>query len=88
MRTRLLVTAALALACLAVPRAQPGAIKLATVVPDGSVWDKALKQMATHMDLGYYRKSKRGPKRPPPKMDEYRNGGHVSTYKLLRNKDP
>src|SRR5262249_61114464 len=31
----------------AAPRAQPAAIKLATVVPDGSVWDKALKQMAT-----------------------------------------
>jgi IS4 transposase len=48
----------------------------------------ALKQMATHMDLDYYRKSKRGPKKPPPSKDEYRNGGHVSTYKLLREKDP
>jgi IS4 transposase len=47
-----------------------------------------LKKMATHMDLGYYRKSKRGPKRPPPPMDHYRNGGHVSTYKLLKAKDP
>jgi len=45
-----------------------------------------LKAMATHMDLGYYRKSKRGPKKPPPTMDKYRNGGHVSTYKLLRDK--
>lgn len=45
-----------------------------------------LKKMAAHMDLSYYRKSKRGPKKPPPKMDEYRNGGHVSTYKLLRDK--
>jgi hypothetical protein len=48
----------------------------------------ALKNMAAHMDLGYYRKSKRGPKRPPPSMDQYRNGGHVSTYKLLKKKDP
>ena len=46
-----------------------------------------LKKMALHMDLGYYRKSKRGPKKPPPTMDQYRNGGHVSTYKLLRDKN-
>jgi hypothetical protein len=46
-----------------------------------------LKEMAAHMDLGLYRKSKRGPKKPPPTMDQYRNGGHVSTYKLLRDKD-
>jgi len=48
----------------------------------------ALKQMAVHMDLGYYRKSKRGPKKPPPSKDQYRNGGHVSTHKLLKGKDP
>jgi IS4 transposase len=47
-----------------------------------------LKRVAAQMDLGYYRKSKRGPKRPPPPMDEYRNGGHVSTHKLLREKHP
>jgi Transposase DDE domain len=45
-----------------------------------------LKEMAAHMDLDLYRKSKRGPKKPPPTMDQYRNGGHVSTYKLLRDK--
>jgi Transposase DDE domain len=45
-----------------------------------------LKTIAAHMDLTYYRKSKRGPKKPPPIMDQYRNGGHVSTHKLLRNK--
>lgn len=47
-----------------------------------------LKEMATHIDLGYYRKSKRGPKKPPPTMDKYRNGGHVSTHKLLRDRKP
>jgi len=47
-----------------------------------------LKEMAGHMNLKYYRKSKRGPKKPPPTMDQYRNGGHVSTYKLLRDKKP
>lgn len=45
-----------------------------------------LKEMAAHMDLGLYRKSIRGPKKPPPTMDKYRNGGHVSTHKLLRDK--
>jgi len=34
------------LACAPVARAQSIAIKLATVVPDGSIWDKSLKQMA------------------------------------------
>jgi IS4 transposase len=47
-----------------------------------------LKELAAHMDLDYYRKSKRGPKKPPPTMDKYRNGGHVSTHKLLKEKDP
>jgi TRAP-type C4-dicarboxylate transport system substrate-binding protein len=46
MRTRLLASILLAVAWLAAPAAQSSAIKLATVVPDGSVWDKALKQMA------------------------------------------
>lgn len=45
-----------------------------------------LKEIADHMDLDLYRKSKRGPKKPPPTMDKYRNGGHVSTYKVLRDK--
>jgi IS4 transposase len=46
----------------------------------------ALKKMAAHMNLAYYRKSKRGPKKPPPTMDQYKNGGHVSTHKLLTQK--
>lgn len=45
-----------------------------------------LKETAGHMDLGYYRKSKRGPKKPAPAMDQYRNGGHVSTHKILKDK--
>jgi len=44
--------------------------------------------MASHMDLDLYRKSKRGPKKPPRPKDKYKNGGHVSTYKELRDKDP
>jgi hypothetical protein len=45
-----------------------------------------LQAMAQHMDLDLYRKSKRGPKKPPRPKDQYKNGGHVSTYKELRNK--
>jgi DDE family transposase len=44
---------------------------------------KMLKKIAAHVDLERYRKSPRGPKKPPPKKSRYRNGGHVSTHKLL-----
>lgn len=46
-RTRLTLVALLALALSQGLAAQTSAIKLATVVPDGSVWDKSLKQMGT-----------------------------------------
>jgi hypothetical protein len=45
-----------------------------------------LQEIARHMDLGYYRKSTRGPKKPPTEKDKYRNGGHVATHKLLTDK--
>jgi IS4 transposase len=59
-----------------------------TLFRDMSVAEFAarLKEMAAHMDLDLYRKSKRGPKKPPPAKDQYKNGGHVSTYKLLRDR--
>lgn len=44
---------------------------------------KVLKTIATHVDLETYQKSPRGPKKPWPKKSTYRNGGHVSTHKLL-----
>jgi hypothetical protein len=47
-----------------------------------------LKAMASQMDLDLYRKSKRGPKKPPRPRDQYKNGGHTSTYKELRDKSP
>ncbi|HEX3313409.1 MAG TPA: transposase, partial [Gemmataceae bacterium] len=47
----------------------------------------ALIAIAEHMDLGYYRKNKRGPKKPPRPKSQYKNGGHVSTHKLLRDKE-
>jgi hypothetical protein len=42
-----------------------------------------LKEIAAHTDLARYRKSRRGPKKPPPKRTKYSNGGHVSTHKVL-----
>jgi hypothetical protein len=42
-----------------------------------------LKEIAAHADLARYQKSRRGPKKPPPKRTKYRNGGHVSTHKVL-----
>jgi hypothetical protein len=47
-----------------------------------------LREIAAHVDLSLYRKSKRGPKTPPPKRGRYKNGGHVSTHKLLEEADP
>ena len=49
---------------------------------------KTLMTIAAHADLGQYRKSPRGPKKPPRKKSRYRNGGHVSTHKLLTGADP
>ncbi len=48
LRGRLILIALVTLAFARVPLvAQSAAIKLATVVPDGSIWDKSLKQMGT-----------------------------------------
>jgi Transposase DDE domain len=47
-----------------------------------------LKKIAAHVDLEQYRKTSRGPKKPPPKKSRYENGGHVSTHKLLTGDDP
>ena len=46
-RARLTLVALAALVLSRAPLAQSAAIKLATVVPDGSIWDKSLKQMGT-----------------------------------------
>lgn len=42
-----------------------------------------LKRIAEHAVLARYRKHPRGPKKPPPRKTTYKNGGHVSTFKLL-----
>ncbi len=47
-----------------------------------------LRAIAAQADLSLYRKSRRGPKKPPPKRGRYKNGGHVSTHKLLTERPP
>jgi hypothetical protein len=46
----------------------------------------ALRQMARAIDLGRYRKATRGPKKPVARK-VYRNGGHVSTQKVLQERE-
>ena len=45
----------------------------------------ALRGMARAIDLAGYRKARRGPKKPTARK-AYKNGGHVSTYKLLQER--
>jgi hypothetical protein len=42
-----------------------------------------LAATAKGIDLTYYQKSQRGPKKKPPPKEKYQNGGHVSTHKAL-----
>lgn len=42
-----------------------------------------LKELSSNINLRRYRKHPRGPKKPPPKKSKYKNGGHVSTARLL-----
>jgi hypothetical protein len=42
-----------------------------------------LSRIAGQVAPGRYRKARRGPKKPPPTRDKYKNGGHVSTHRLL-----
>ena len=46
-----------------------------------------LKRMAAYADLKRYRKSKRGPKKKPPIRTRHSKGGHVSTYKMIKDKE-
>ena len=45
-----------------------------------------LLQLAANVNLSKFRKSRRGPKKTPPKRDKYLNHPHVSTAKLLDEK--
>lgn len=44
---------------------------------------KILKTLAANANLRRYQKHPRGPKKPPPKKTKYKNGGHVSTARLI-----
>lgn len=44
---------------------------------------QVLKEIARHVSLRRYRKTPRGPKKPPSKRRRYRNGEHVSTAKII-----
>ena len=48
---------------------------------------KTLKALAANANLRRYRKHTRGPKKPPPKKSKYKNGGHVSTARLITKRD-
>jgi hypothetical protein len=45
-----------------------------------------LRELAERVRMERYHKSRRGPKKPPPPRGKYKNGGHVSTHKLLQEK--
>ena len=45
---------------------------------------KFLRHVSRHVNVRAYRKSVRGPKRPPPKRKRCKKGAHVSTHRLLQ----
>jgi len=47
-----------------------------------------LRTLAGNVILSRYQKHPRGPKKPPAKRDGYKNGGHVSTARLLARRSP
>ena len=48
---------------------------------------RVLRELASNVNLRRYQKHPRGPKKPPPKKSKYKNGGHVSTAKLLATRE-
>ena len=49
---------------------------------------EVLLDLASNVKLSKFRKSRRGPKKKPPKRDKYSNHNHVSTANLLNGKKP
>jgi hypothetical protein len=47
---------------------------------------EVMRAVARRVQLTQYRKAQRGPKKPPPPKDRYKNGGHVATHQLLQNR--
>ena len=44
---------------------------------------QVLKEIAHHVSLQRFRKTPRGPKKPPTQRKKYKNGEHVSTARLI-----
>jgi hypothetical protein len=42
-----------------------------------------LRELAAHVRLSKYQKHRRGPKKKPPSKSKYKNGGHLSTAKVI-----
>ena len=68
---------------VAVPAAEWSAFGMATAA-EIAAW---LRTAAEGINLRRYRKHPRGPKKPPPEKAAYQNGGHVSTERLLRQRN-
>jgi Transposase DDE domain len=47
----------------------------------------SLRTIAGHVDPVYYRKAKRGPKKPPTPKSFCKRGSHVSTHKLIQARE-
>ena len=45
-----------------------------------------LRRVSRHVNVHAYRKSVRGPKRPPPKRKRCKKGAHVSTHRVLQER--
>jgi hypothetical protein len=45
-----------------------------------------LRAMAGYVQLERYRKTRRGPKKPPPKRTKYKNGEHVATFRVIADR--
>jgi len=47
---------------------------------------KLLREVAAHIQPAFYRKARRGPKKPTKPNATYQNGGHVSTHRILQQR--
>jgi Transposase DDE domain len=64
--------------------ALPPARWLAFATLDATALAETLREAAAYVQPEKYRKARRGPKKPPLPKGKYKNGGHVSTHKLLQ----
>jgi hypothetical protein len=44
---------------------------------------RVLREIASHVSIRRYRKTPRGPKKPPPQRRRYKNGEHVATSQVI-----